>query len=109
VILGKTGKNFGAGMSGGTAYVYDVDGRLYSRINPEMVVPLPVRRAEDIAELKALIEAHAAKTGSPHAEALLADWDNTLRKFVRVIAKERAALEAAEERHESASTPVGAR
>jgi glutamate synthase (NADPH/NADH) large chain/glutamate synthase (ferredoxin) len=103
-ILGKTGKNFGAGMSGGTAYVYDVDGRLYSRINPEMVVPLPVQRAQDIAELKKLIGDHADKTGSPHAKALLADWDNSLKKFVRVIAKERAALEAAEEKHEAAST-----
>ncbi|MCW1886471.1 glutamate synthase large subunit [Luteolibacter flavescens] len=102
-ILGKTGKNFGAGMSGGTAYVYDVDGRFYSRINPEMVVSLPVRRAQDVAELKKLISDHAEKTGSPHAAALLADWDNSLKKFVRVIAKERAALEAAEEAHEAAS------
>ncbi len=104
VILGKTGKNFGAGMSGGTAYVYDVDSRFYSRINPEMVVPLPVRRAEDIAELKQLISDHAEKTGSLHAIAILADWGNSLTKFVRVIAKERAALEAAEEQHEAAST-----
>jgi glutamate synthase domain-containing protein 2/glutamate synthase domain-containing protein 1/glutamate synthase domain-containing protein 3 len=103
-ILGKTGKNFGAGMSGGTAYVYDVDGRFYSRINPEMVVPLPVRRDQDIVELKKLITDHAEKTGSPHAKAMLADWDNSLKKFVRVIAKERAALEAAEEAHEAAST-----
>jgi glutamate synthase domain-containing protein 2/glutamate synthase domain-containing protein 1/glutamate synthase domain-containing protein 3 len=104
VILGKTGKNFGAGMSGGTAFVYDVDGRFYSRINPEMVVPLPVQRAEDIAELKELIAEHAAKTGSPHAKALLEDWTTSLKKFVRVIAKERAALEAAEEEHEAASS-----
>jgi len=104
VILGKTGKNFGAGMSGGTAFVYDVDGRFYSRINPEMVVPLPVQRAEDIAELKKLITDHAEKTGSPHAKALLEDWSASLKKFVRVIAKERAALEAAEEQHEAAST-----
>ena len=104
VILGKTGKNFGAGMSGGTAYIYDVDGRLYSRLNPEMVVPLPVQRAQDIAELKKLITEHAEKTGSPHAKALLEDWATSLKKFVRVIAKERAALEAAEEQHEAAST-----
>ncbi|QJE98987.1 glutamate synthase large subunit [Luteolibacter luteus] len=103
-ILGKTGKNFGAGMSGGTAFVYDVDGRFYSRINPEMVVPLPVQRAQDIAELKKLITDHAEKTGSPHAKALLEDWSASLKKFVRVIAKERAALEAAEEQHEAAGT-----
>jgi glutamate synthase domain-containing protein 2/glutamate synthase domain-containing protein 1/glutamate synthase domain-containing protein 3 len=104
VILGKTGKNFGAGMSGGTAFVYDVDGRFYSRINPEMVVPLPVQRAQDIAELKKLVTDHAEKTGSPHAKALLEDWSASLKKFVRVIAKERAALEAAEEQHEAAGT-----
>ena len=104
VILGKTGKNFGAGMSGGTAFVYDVDGRFYSRINPEMVVPLPVQRAQDIAELKKLITEHGQKTGSSHAKALLEDWANSLKKFVRVIAKERAALEAAEEQHEAAGT-----
>ena len=69
-----------------------------------MVVPLPVQRSQDVAELKKLITDHAEKTGSPHAKALLADWDNSLKKFMRVIAKERAALEAAEEKHEAAST-----
>ena len=108
-ILGKTGKNFGAGMSGGVAYVYDVDGRFYSRVNPEMVVALPVKRDADLAELKALIEEHAAKTGSPRAKELLADWPAVATKFVRVIAKERAALEAAEEEHEAASTPASAK
>ncbi len=108
VILGRTGKNFGAGMSGGTAYVYDVDGRFYSRVNPEMVVALPVKRAQDIAEVRSLIETHLEKTGSPQAKKLLENWEETTRKLVRVIAKERAALEAAEEQHESASTPVSA-
>jgi glutamate synthase domain-containing protein 2/glutamate synthase domain-containing protein 1/glutamate synthase domain-containing protein 3 len=105
VILGKTGKNFGAGMSGGTAFVYDVDGKFYSRVNTEMVVALPVRRAQDIAEVKALIELHLTKTGSKQAADLLADWENTAHKLVRVIARERAELEAAEEKHEAASTP----
>lgn len=104
-ILGKTGKNFGAGMSGGTAFVYDVDGKFTSRVNTEMVVAMPVRRPQDIAEVKALIEIHLEKTGSKRATELLADWDTTVRKLVRVIAKERADLEAAEEQHEAASTP----
>ncbi|MEP2775910.1 MAG: glutamate synthase large subunit [Luteolibacter sp.] len=104
-ILGRTGKNFGAGMSGGTAYVYDVDGKFYSRVNTEMVVAMPIRRPQDFAEVKALIELHLEKTGSKQAAELLADWENTARKLVRVIAKERAELEAAEERHEAASTP----
>ncbi len=107
VILGKTGKNFGAGMSGGTAFVYDVDGKFYSRVNTEMVVALPITRQQDLIEVKSLIELHLSKTGSKQAEALLADWGNTARKLVRVIAKERAELETAEEQHEAASTPVG--
>jgi len=109
VILGKTGKNFGAGMSGGTAYVYDVDGKFFSRVNSEMVVALPVKRAQDIAEVRKLIEEHQQRTGSKQAEKLLANWEETTRKLVRVIAKERAELEAAEEQHEAASTPVGSK
>jgi glutamate synthase domain-containing protein 2/glutamate synthase domain-containing protein 1/glutamate synthase domain-containing protein 3 len=105
-ILGKTGKNFGAGMSGGTAFVYDVDGKFFSRVNPEMVVALPVTRPQDLAEVKLLIEQHVAATGSPQGKKLLAAWEETSRKLVRVIAKERAALEAAEEQHEAASTPA---
>ncbi len=108
-ILGKTGKNFGAGMSGGTAYVYDVDGKFFSRVNSEMVVALPIKRAQDIVEVKTLIELHRDRTGSVQAEALLANWEETTRKLVRVIAKERAELEAAEELHEAASTPITAK
>ncbi len=109
VILGKTGKNFGAGMSGGTAYVYDVDGKFFSRVNSEMVVALPVKRAQDIEEVHGLITAHAEMTGSPQAKKLLANWAETTRKLVRVIARERAELEEAEEKHEAASTPIGAK
>jgi glutamate synthase domain-containing protein 3 len=103
-ILGLTGKNFGAGMSGGTAYIYDIDDRFYSRLNDEMVVALAVTRDCDKAELRKLLESHVAKTGSARAESLLADWENSVKKFVRVIAKERAALEAAEKEHEAASS-----
>jgi glutamate synthase domain-containing protein 2/glutamate synthase domain-containing protein 1/glutamate synthase domain-containing protein 3 len=109
VILGKTGKNFGAGMSGGTAFVYDVDGKFFSRVNSEMVVALPVKRPQDIAAVKSLIEEHLALTGSPQAAKLLADWPDTTLKLVRVIAKEHAELEAAEEEHEAASTPLAAK
>jgi len=109
VILGKTGKNFGAGMSGGVAYVYDVDGKFYSRVNAEMVVALPVKRVQDIAEVKALIESHLAQTGSDQAGKLLANWEETIPKLVRVVAKERAELEAAEELHEAASIPLNSK
>ncbi len=109
VILGKTGKNFGAGMSGGVAYIYDVDGKFYSRVNAEMVVALPVKRAQDIAEVKSLIESHLAQTDSAQARKLLGNWEETTLKLVRVIAKEHAELEAAEELHEAASIPVNSK
>lgn len=102
VILGLTGKNFGAGMSGGTAYIYDIDGKFQSRLNPEMVVALPVKREEDVAELKTLIEAHAEKTDSPRAQEILKNWEATLPKLIRVIAKEKYDLELAEQQHEDA-------
>jgi glutamate synthase domain-containing protein 3 len=96
-------------MSGGTAYVYDVDSKFFSRVNSEMVVAMPVRRPQDIAAVKQLIEEHLELTGSPRAAQLLADWEESALKLVRVIAKEHAELEAAEEQHEAASTPVAAK
>ena len=105
-ILGLTGKNFGAGMSGGTAYVYDVDGRFQSRINTEMVVALPVQRTQDIAEARELIEQHHERTGSTRAMFLLDNWETIVRKLIRVIPKERAELEHQESQHENASEPA---
>ena len=101
-ILGLTGKNFGAGMSGGVAYVLDEDGLFQSRLNPEMVVALPVAREQDIAEVKGLIESHLAKTNSPHAQAVLADWEHNLPRLLRVIPKDRHTMELEEAKHESA-------
>ncbi len=101
-ILGLTGKNFGAGMSGGVAYVLDLDGQFQSRLNPEMVVALPVARQIDIDEAQSLIEAHFKKTGSPRAKELLADWEKTLHRLLRVIPKDRHTLELEEAKHESA-------
>ena len=105
LILGLTGKNFGAGMSGGTAFVYDKDGRFQSRINPEMVAPLPIKRDQDIAEVKRLIEEHIKLTGSTRAKKILENWEKSIYRFIRVIPKERAELEAAEEEHEAATNP----
>ena len=102
VILGLTGKNFGAGMSGGVAYILDEDGQFQSRLNPEMVVALPVSRDSDNEEVKGLIEAHFEKTSSPKAQLLLADWDKTLQSMLRVIPKDRHTLEVEEAKHESA-------
>ena len=83
VILGSTGKNFGAGMSGGVAYVLNETGNFAKLYNSEMIEIVDLD-SEDIAKLKSLVEAHAANTGSPKATALLADWPATLKQFIRV-------------------------
>jgi glutamate synthase (NADPH/NADH) large chain len=85
VVLGATGRNFAAGMSGGVAYVYDVQGDFARRCNMGMVELEAVKAGEDVAELKALIEKHASYTGSPVAERILADWHAELGRFVKVM------------------------
>ena len=85
VILGPTGRNFAAGMSGGIAYVYDDDNDFITRCNLGMVVLEKVETAEDTAELKGLIERHQDKTGSSVAARILESWDESLPKFVKVM------------------------
>jgi glutamate synthase (NADPH/NADH) large chain len=85
VILGRTGRNFAAGMSGGVAYVWDVAGDFNIRCNLEMVELEPVEAEEDVEELKGLIQEHLDSTGSVVAEQVLADWPNVLSQFVKVM------------------------
>jgi len=85
VVLGHTGRNFAAGMSGGMAWALDPDGAFVTRCNPEMVSQEPVTDPQESAELRNLVERHAAITGSERAAALLADWGAAVRSFVRVI------------------------
>ena len=104
VVLGPTGRNFGAGMSGGVAYVYDVDRGFASRCNLELV-DLEAIGDEDVAELKAMISEHAQRTGSLVARNILGSWDRGAReRFVKVmprdykrVLEERAQAEAEEE------------
>jgi glutamate synthase (NADPH/NADH) large chain len=92
VILGETGRNFGAGMSGGIAYVYDVNGNFAGRCNKEMIDLDPLDQA-DAAVLQDLITKHHAYTNSTVAKFILKDWENQLRHFVKVFPKEyKAAL-----------------
>ncbi|NTU94353.1 MAG: glutamate synthase subunit alpha, partial [Chlorobiaceae bacterium] len=84
VILGKTGRNFAAGMSGGTAYVYDVDGAFSGRCNQAMVTLSPVESGEELAWLKSTIERHVAATGSKLGASLVAEWQNASLRFVKV-------------------------
>jgi glutamate synthase (NADPH) large chain len=88
VVLGPTGRNFGAGMSGGVAYVLDEAGQFQARINMQMV---EVERVEDPSEaeaLRSLIARHVEATGSAHAQRILDAWQVQLPKFVRVIPKD---------------------
>lgn len=86
-ILGPTGRNFAAGMSGGIAYVYDREGDFPSKLNSAMVRMYPLSECEDeeIAEVKARIERHQILTGSGNAAALLADWPRTLTLIQKVL------------------------
>ena len=98
VVLGKTGRNFGAGMTGGGAYVYDRLGLLPERVNTQLVAMGRVERAEDRAELRHMLERHADLTGSPRATEILRGWETHLPLFWRVAPVEQVAqLEAANE------------
>jgi glutamate synthase (ferredoxin) len=88
VILGSTGRNFGAGMSGGVAYVLDAEGTFATRVNPQMVELERIDDPEEGEALRGLIERHVAFTGSAHAQRLLAAWPTVLPKFARVIPKD---------------------
>jgi len=85
VILGPTGTNFGAGMSGGLAFVYDAKDEFEGRINPAMIGLERLSVAEEIESLKKLIQAHFKLTASPHAQALVENWEKTVGKFWKVV------------------------
>ena len=88
-VLGKTGRNFAAGMSGGIAWVLDEDRLFNKRCNHGMVdLEAVTAETEGVEVLKKLLENHVAHTGSPKAKALLAEWDKSLRKFVKVFPHE---------------------
>jgi glutamate synthase (ferredoxin) len=84
VVLGLTGRNFAAGMSGGVAYILDEAGDFACRCNTQMV-GLEGLEEKDAATLRGMINEHAQRTGSERAGAILADWDGFLPKFVKVM------------------------
>jgi len=85
VVLGPTGRNFGAGMSGGIAYVFDEDGHFQRRFNPSMVSIKRISSDEEAIRLRSLIERHCRWTQSPRAEAILENWDFYLPLFWKVV------------------------
>ena len=85
IILGKSGRNFAAGMSGGVAYVLDEAGDFATRCNMELVALEKLTDADEIEEVWKLIQRHQSYTGSEHAAKILGDWKNFTPKFVKVM------------------------
>ncbi len=90
IVLGETGRNFAAGMSGGTAYVYDIDGLFEKRLNKEMVNLYRLIECSDadIENVKTTIEKHVSLTGSARGTFLLENWDAELPKFFKVLPRD---------------------
>jgi glutamate synthase (NADPH/NADH) large chain len=135
-VLGRTGRNFAAGMSGGVAYVYDIDGEFRDLCNtaqvdleaidpnpsddegPDSYGGRPQQRARSVEDagmgdmlrhdaerLRILVERHKLHTGSARAAELLEDWDNALKRFVKVVPRDyaRALRQLEAERDEAAA------
>lgn len=88
VILGKIGRNFGAGMSGGIAFVYDEDNTFKKHCNVDTLNIDPITSEEDSTILKQLIENHFVATNSPLAKQLLEKWDTSVKHFKKVLPEE---------------------
>jgi glutamate synthase (NADPH/NADH) large chain len=89
VVLGATGRNFAAGMSGGEAFVLDVDGGFASRVNYEMVDIVELTPADD-EWLRNRIALHVTETGSPLGSKIVADWSRWQPKFCKVMPRDYA-------------------
>jgi glutamate synthase domain-containing protein 2/glutamate synthase domain-containing protein 1/glutamate synthase domain-containing protein 3 len=88
VVLGSTGRNFAAGMSGGIAYLYDAEGTLRDRVNAEMVLFETVSEQYEINELRTMIRNHVKFTGSTVGHRILEDWESAVFNFVKIIPKD---------------------
>ncbi len=102
VVLGATGRNFAAGMSGGVAYVLDEAGDFASRCNQQMVDLETLEDATEIAEVEGMIRRHADYTNSELAWRILGDWDKKVPKFVKVMPKDYKRMLEAFDRMEAA-------
>ena len=96
MVLGNTGRNFAAGMSGGIAFVYDPENKFHPNVNPEMVI-LESIDSDDADWLRELITRYENETSSELAEKLLTEWVNSAKHFVKVVPVDyKRVLEAAE-------------
>ena len=98
VVLGKTGRNFAAGMSGGIAYVWNPENSFERLVNKELVDLEEIEDEPEFESLHSLIENHSRYTSSQRAKIILDNWENEKYNFVKVIPGEyKKALEALEE------------
>jgi len=104
VVLGKTGRNFAAGMSGGIAYVWDSENSFEKLVNKEMVELEEIEDESEFEELRSLIENHLKYTSSKRAKLILDSWEKEKRNFVKVMPGEyKKALKALEEEKQKES------
>ena len=109
VIIGRTGRNFGAGMSGGVAYVYDADGTFADRCNMGMIDLEDLDDTEDIELVRGLLERHVEYTASTVAQGMLDSWENVVGRFVKVMPRDyKRVLEEQRRQVEETSDTVGA-
>jgi glutamate synthase (NADPH/NADH) large chain/glutamate synthase (ferredoxin) len=106
VILGAIGANFGAGMTGGMAYVHDPEGIAEDYMNPESILTCAVTHPHWEAQLKGLIERHLAETGSRKAAAILQDWPRERANFLQICPREMLAHLPAPLSDERAALPA---
>ena len=92
VILGATGRNFAAGMSGGVVYVLDENHDLYTRLNKTGLLMSTLSEREDIDRLRDLLTRHEKETGSEKARKILADFDHYIPAFKKIIPKDYAKM-----------------
>ncbi|GAB2223551.1 hypothetical protein Droror1_Dr00017692 [Drosera rotundifolia] len=107
VILGKTGRNFAAGMSGGIAYVLDVDGKFHTRCNPELVDLDKVEEEDDILTLRMMIQQHQRHTSSQLAKEVLEQLDTLLPKFIKVFPRDYKRVLASQKAEQSSKEASG--
>ena len=88
VVLGRTGRNFAAGMSGGLAYVFDQEGDFRNHCNTDMADVVALEEAAEIADVRQMIERHLVYTGSPRANYLLGHWEEMVPRFVKVYPRD---------------------
>jgi glutamate synthase domain-containing protein 3 len=108
LVLGRTGRNFAAGMSGGIAYVLDPDGTFERRCNLEMVDLELLEDADDVDFVQVAMMKHVTLTGSRYAARLLEDWATLQRQIVRVMPREYKKALAADAKKKAATRVAAA-